>query len=109
VPANANALQIAKSLNLSADDMRLVFGPTADTAPAHVTRGLPGPSAATPPAQRTGHMEPIAKRVEAAQTKLAELRDQLTNHLDAPATSPTRRRRSSPRNSTASSRAHSAT
>lgn len=83
MPANSNAQQIARSLNLSADEMRLVFGPTADTAPALLTRGLSGPTAVTPPAQRTGRpMEPIAKRIEGAQTKLAELRDQLTTHLE---------------------------
>ena len=59
----------------------LVFGVPANE-PDRVTRGTTGVPAVPPPARKPGTMEPIAKKIEAAQQKLDDLKNQLTAHLD---------------------------
>lgn len=80
VPANPNAMQIARGL-VSEDTIRLCFG---EPAPAS-NRGAPGDPAAIPhPGLGTPGMSPLlAPRIEAAQTRLNGLKDQLNVHTAA--------------------------
>jgi HK97 family phage prohead protease len=48
VPANPNALAIAKSLHISDDVKRLIFGETADEVSTVLRRGMPGEPAVSP-------------------------------------------------------------
>lgn len=77
VPANPNALQIARSLQLSDATQRLVFGVPAERTPAIVTRGSTGVPAATPPGITKMDAPSITTLIENAQTRLLGLRDQL--------------------------------
>lgn len=81
VPANANALQLAKSLNISPDTIRLVFGEHADEA-GRIERGTAGEHAASSSGQRAGPMT-LSKQIEAAQARLVGAQDTLRTHLDA--------------------------
>jgi HK97 family phage major capsid protein/HK97 family phage prohead protease len=79
VPANPNALQVAKSLNLSRETMTLIFGKTADEGQV-TRREIPG----KPPGNTRSHGRTpmnISERIEAAQERLVQLKDQLTDHL----------------------------
>lgn len=80
VPANPNAIQVARGLGVSSETMDLVFGKSA--IEDLVTRdGIIGKSAVPQPARRAISMNiPISKRVEDAQTKIVALRDQLTDY-----------------------------
>jgi len=79
VPANPNALQVAKSLNLSRETMTLIFGKTADEGRGHRRE----PLGKSPGFQRSHGRTPmnISERIEAAQERLVQLKDQLTDHL----------------------------
>lgn len=85
VPANPNALQIAKDLHVSADTRRLVFGEKADeTGRAELFSKWSGvwhgEHAAPPSSRKTGPMNsPISKRVEDAQNALVRARDALAD------------------------------
>lgn len=76
IPANPNALQIAKSLHLSDDAMAVVFGKKAETP----ERPRPGKSAAQPTPLRTKAMN-LSERIAGAQTEIVDLRDQMADHL----------------------------
>jgi HK97 family phage major capsid protein/HK97 family phage prohead protease len=80
VPANPNALAVAKSLNLSDDAKALIFGKSADEMDV-MRRGLSGESADTSDLKVKKMNVTIAKRIEDAQERLVALRDQLTEHL----------------------------
>lgn len=81
VPANPNALAVAKSLNLSDDAQRLIFGKSAGEISAGVRSGNPGESAAQPTRQRNIKMATLAERISNAQNDLVQLRDKLTDHI----------------------------
>jgi HK97 family phage prohead protease/HK97 family phage major capsid protein len=80
IPANPNALQVARGLGVSSETLEMVFGKSA--IEGCVTRDGPaGKFAASQPERRATPMNiPISKRVEDAQTKLVALRDQLTDY-----------------------------
>jgi Phage capsid family/Caudovirus prohead serine protease len=81
IPANPNAIQVARGLGVSPGTMDMVFGKSA--IEGCVTRDGPiGKSAASQPIRRadTPMNIPISKRVEDAQNKLVALRDQLTDY-----------------------------
>jgi len=83
IPANPNALAIAKSLNISRDTVDMVFagqGKKEDQSGAR--RGSNGGSADTPRSRRGIVMTPLTKRIEATEQRLVGLRDQLTTHLE---------------------------
>jgi HK97 family phage prohead protease len=80
VPANPNALQVAKSLGLSDAMVARVFGVNAATAPDTATRGSTGVHAATSRNSGGAVMEPIARKIEIAQQKIDELQAQLDEH-----------------------------
>jgi HK97 family phage major capsid protein/HK97 family phage prohead protease len=79
VPANPNALQVAKSLNISDDTMDLVFGKQAITREALVM-GKHAPSLN----QSSKGAKPmkLSERIEAAQERLLATQDQLRSHLE---------------------------
>ncbi|SEM53901.1 prohead peptidase. Unknown type peptidase. MEROPS family U35 [Sphingomonas gellani] len=81
IPANPNALQVAKSLNLSRDAQRLIFGETADEiTPAG--RSAFGEPAVIPSSLRTKSMTTLSERIESAQTELTQLRGNLQTTID---------------------------
>lgn len=80
VPANANALAVAKTLKISNDVRLLVFGETADRASDVLRRGMPGENAAKPHRSRTKSMATLTERVTDAQTEVVRIKDQLTEH-----------------------------
>jgi HK97 family phage major capsid protein/HK97 family phage prohead protease len=79
VPANPNALSIAKAIGLSRDTQRLIFGELADDGQT-VRRGFTGGLAVDPSSRKPTPMN-ISQRIEASQTAVNQLRDQLTQHL----------------------------
>jgi HK97 family phage prohead protease len=80
VPANPNALSIAKAIGLSRDTQRLIFGELADDGQT-VRRDLPGGLATNDLTRKPKAMN-ISERIEASQTAVNQLRDQLTQHLN---------------------------
>jgi HK97 family phage prohead protease len=82
VGGNANALQVARSLDISDETIDLVFGEHARTHET-VTRGSNAEHGTTPPPRKASAVNiTIAQRISDAQTKLVALRDDLTRHLD---------------------------
>jgi HK97 family phage prohead protease len=86
IPANPNALQVARSLNLSSEAQGLIFGKSADEIESIVRRGAPGETAAKSLPRKSNPMTTLSERIEAAQTEIVTLKGQLTEQLkgDAP-------------------------
>jgi HK97 family phage prohead protease/HK97 family phage major capsid protein len=83
IPANPNALAIAKGMKVSAATLNMVFAKHGSQKPI-VTRSGHGKHAETSPKRKGETMSsPIAQRIEAKQAKIVSLRDQLTEHLKA--------------------------
>ncbi len=83
IPANPNALAVAKSLNLSDDVRQLVFGKSADETSDADRRGASGESAASPPHRKNLDMATLSERIVSAQTEITRLKDALTDHIKA--------------------------
>jgi HK97 family phage prohead protease/HK97 family phage major capsid protein len=80
VPANPNALQVAKALNISDETISLAFGEHADVRRGEgTTHGKHAASSRSPQAKT---MKPISERVKDAQTALDEARNALSAHLN---------------------------
>ena len=80
VPANPNALAIAKQLNISSATIDLVFAGHGKGNRMR-RRGLTGGHADTPPQVRKGTtMASFAQRITASEQRVNGLRDQLTEH-----------------------------
>ncbi len=83
IPANPNALAVAKSLNISRDTVAMVFAGKGNREDQRVERrGLPGGKADTKAKSRRPVMGPLTKRIEDTQQRIVALRDQLKDHLD---------------------------
>ena len=81
VPANPNAIQLARGLGVSTETMDLVFGKLANGDQVIHREVSTGKPAISQPQSRASKMNiPISKRVEDAQTNLVALRDQLTEY-----------------------------
>lgn len=78
VPANPNAIQIAKGLNISRETMSLIFGESADKDKA-ITRELNGEPAGTPRSIRTTTMS-LSEKIESSQTRVNDLKDKIAAH-----------------------------
>lgn len=76
--SNPNALQIARSLNLSPEAATIVFGEQATKDAGNERRDLTGKHAAKNFSDGKPKMITIAQRIEDAQTKLVASKDQLT-------------------------------
>ncbi|MBB5714766.1 phage major capsid protein [Sphingomonas aerophila] len=84
VPANPNALALAKSLNLSDDMKRLVFGENAERVSTVLRRGCPGETAAlNSPHRKASNVATLSERIVTAQNELTRLKDALTDHVKA--------------------------
>ena len=81
VPANPNALSIAKSLKISPATIKLVFAGQG-AKDRLVRRGLTGGHAETRKRKEGGAAMSLAQRITDSQTRLVALRDQLTKHLE---------------------------
>ena len=83
IPANPNALAIAKSLKISASTTAMVFaGQGKSKDRSAVRRGFNGGQAENPPVRKNRIMSPLTKRIEDTQQRLVRLRDDLTKHLE---------------------------
>jgi HK97 family phage prohead protease len=86
IPANPNALAIAKSLNISRDTVALVFAGKGNEKDQRIERrGLSGGHAdlKTESKRKTTMSGPLTKRIEATQQRIVELKDKLSAHLEA--------------------------
>jgi HK97 family phage prohead protease len=82
VPANPNALALAKALGISPQGQRLIFGVPATKADQALSRGAIGVSAGKESFGKHKSMT-LSEKIEAAQNELVVLRDQLENLPDA--------------------------
>jgi HK97 family phage prohead protease len=92
IPANPNALAVAKSLRISSDTQRLVFGEHADrrhsTAStrrgehASTRRSATGEHARTSATRRGTMPTSLSQRITDTQERIVEARDELSAHLD---------------------------
>ena len=82
IPANPNALAVAKQLHLSDDVRRMVFGKSADETASDVRRRELGETAAKPILSRTPNMTMLSQRIQDAQNDLVTLRDNLTTTIN---------------------------
>lgn len=82
VPANPAALAVAKSMNLSADTMKLAFGEQAEGARASVA-AKSGEQATPPHHHKSNTMtnKTLSQRIEDAQADLLREKDALTAHV----------------------------
>jgi HK97 family phage major capsid protein/HK97 family phage prohead protease len=82
VPANPNALAVAKSLNISSATLDFVFAGKGRRGRA-MRRGFHGGQAESKPTIRKGTtMTSFAQRITACEQRLNALRDQLQDHYD---------------------------
>jgi hypothetical protein len=83
VPANPNALAIAKSLGLSRETRQLIFGAHAFDEDQSLGRGSPGALAKETTAKSGITRMNYSERIEAAQHDVVALQDQLAGLPDA--------------------------
>jgi HK97 family phage prohead protease/HK97 family phage major capsid protein len=82
VPANPNALAMAKSLKISPATLDLVFAKTGRQNNVSVGRGASGKPAEIPVQRRSAIMDGLlAPRIAESEKRLNGYRDQLTEHL----------------------------
>jgi HK97 family phage major capsid protein/HK97 family phage prohead protease len=79
VPANPNALAIAKSLNLHDDTVSLVFAKPGSPSTRVINRRFTGKPADTSPNERRAMS--LNQRIADSQQRIVALRDKLTDHL----------------------------
>jgi HK97 family phage prohead protease len=85
IPANPNALAVAKSLNISRDTLAAVFdGQVNKKDQSVVRRGSNGGHADTKTSHRRNETmaSPLTQRIADTEQRLNRLRDQLSAHLD---------------------------
>lgn len=81
VPANANAISVARSLNVSRETMDVVFAkPGSANERLNKRRGLTGKSAEMYRKRKTNVMS-LARRIQDSEQRLVALKDQLTEHM----------------------------
>ena len=82
IPANPNALAVARSLNISASTAAMIFAEQGNRKDRSVVRGFNGGQAESPPVRKNWKMSPLTKRITESEQRLVQLRDQLTAHLE---------------------------
>ena len=82
IPANPNALAVARSLQISRATVAMVFAGQGNKQDRSAARGSNGGQAESHPGRRNTIMSPLTKRIEDTQQRLVRLRDQLTEHLE---------------------------
>ena len=80
IPANANALAVAKSLRISGTVQRMVFAEQGEQKPVVAKRRPTAEQGAIPPSRKAEAMS-LAQRIQDEETALVKLRDGLTEHL----------------------------
>jgi replication fork clamp-binding protein CrfC len=81
IPANPNALAVAKSLHLSPKASALIFGePAAELMRKGLLPGEPADLHHT--SIQRGRQMSLAQKIEAAEQRLVALKDQLTDHIN---------------------------
>jgi HK97 family phage prohead protease/HK97 family phage major capsid protein len=81
IPANPNALAVAKSLKVSDDTLKMVFGKHAAKRTASSVRPT-GKQAETSRYRKSKTMSSLAQRIKDAEQRLNESRDKLADHLE---------------------------
>jgi HK97 family phage prohead protease len=81
IPANPNALRVAKALKISDEARALLFGEQAEEDSAALLRRQLGETAAKQPLSRTKKMATLAERIVDAQNDIVRLKDQLNDHI----------------------------
>lgn len=84
VPANPNAVQIAKSLHISAETMALVFGENADGTAKPGVQRKSGENAVLPTkshSRKSPMNMTLAQRIEAAESDLVNIKSQLDEQI----------------------------
>jgi HK97 family phage major capsid protein/HK97 family phage prohead protease len=79
VPANANALAIAKSIGLSRETQSLIFGVPAEPDQQGSPRSIGVPAGSDNLIRKHKPMNQLSERIQAKQTELVAMRDQLTS------------------------------
>jgi HK97 family phage prohead protease/HK97 family phage major capsid protein len=82
VPANANALAVAKSLKISPQTIELVFAEKGAKGAGSNGRGPTGEHANTSRIRRGSAMSGLAQRIAGLETNIVAKRDALQDHLD---------------------------
>jgi HK97 family phage prohead protease len=80
IPANPNAIQLAKHLNLSRDAQQLIFGESANEIA--LERRTFGEPALIPTLSRNTNMSTLAQRIENTQNEITQLRDNLSTAIE---------------------------
>jgi HK97 family phage prohead protease len=84
VPANANALAVAKELGISREGQRLIFGVPAERDQALQPRGLIGvPAGSDNLIRRQQPMNQLSEKIQGAQNDVVAMRDQLSVLIEA--------------------------
>jgi HK97 family phage prohead protease/HK97 family phage major capsid protein len=81
VPANPNALAVAKSLKISSETIDLVFAGQG-RGTRTMRRGLTGGHAASPPRRKGKVMDGLSQRISAVEAHIVTKRDALETHLE---------------------------
>jgi HK97 family phage major capsid protein/HK97 family phage prohead protease len=82
VPANPNALAVAKSLKVSDSTLKLVFAKQGAKEPVTKAGGSNGkPAESVTTHQRPINMDPISKRIEQHEARIVQSQDELDTHL----------------------------
>jgi HK97 family phage major capsid protein/HK97 family phage prohead protease len=82
VPANPNALAVAKSLKVSDETIELVFakqGVQGQVTKSHGSNGKPAETSKTH--KRTIQMVPISQRIQETEQRLVRYKDELDTHM----------------------------
>ena len=82
VPANPNALAVAKGLDISRETLALVFAGQGKESQRRVTRGVTGGQADKPAPSRKGKVMNTSENIIELQGQLTGLREGLQQHLD---------------------------
>ncbi|MGY8661780.1 phage major capsid protein [Bradyrhizobium sp. UFLA05-109] len=82
VPANPNALAVAKSLNISPQTMDLLFAKHGSMDARTRRRGITGEQADTSRIRKGSAMSGLAQRITDLEAQIVAKRDQLEDHLD---------------------------
>ncbi|MCP3475135.1 phage major capsid protein [Bradyrhizobium sp. CCGUVB1N3] len=82
VPANANALAVAKSLKISPATIDLVFAEQGKKSTGIKRRGFTGEHASRSRTRKGSAMSGLAQRITDLETQIVAKRDELEDHLD---------------------------
>jgi HK97 family phage major capsid protein/HK97 family phage prohead protease len=83
VPANPNALSVAKSLNISDDTQRLVFAKHGNGSVVPKRKVVSGELAKRTLVGKSNNMTPLTQRIADTQSRITALRTALGDHLSS--------------------------